>query len=530
MSFSAAALTPGGVNHLVKTGLLCHLDGPTPSSGNNGVGTTWKDLTTNHNDSTIVGGTTWSTVGGGSWFTDGITGQINTPQLPYNGFVNQSYSIGIWVNPSGQAGNIVTMNGSSGSWVMPPIGSTAQSFYGKLWQNANYANRLFSSAYIPGNWYYLTFVYNAALLTQFFYVNGVLVGSQSNTNYAPSAVSNVLQLGANYTTGAPADGTGAFRGYIGNFHYYGNYALTASDVLQNYNALATRYQGYNTFGNGLSSTTPGFSAQQLQRDYGYTTNGVYWIWVNGKAQQVYCLMDPQADGGGWMMAMKATTGTTFNYSASYWTTANTLNPTDLTRANADAKYDVFNYFQAQDMLAVWPDINTPGGSLSGGYGGNWTWEQKNFYAGTRISPLNMFSSFDPTNGGSIGNYVSHSPYNYGGYFIQDALTFPGTGQTQGIFSTQADIHFYGFNGQNYYNPTYLIYDRVRWGFIWNENGEGPYTSPATLAGGAAPGSDDVGGGIGMDTNFGSYSAGDQINCCQTYTGINRSARVEIYVR
>ena len=164
------------------------------------------------------------------------------------------------------------------------------------------------------------------------------------------------------------------------------------------------------------------------------------------------------------------------------------------------------------------------------YNGNWTWEQKNFYAGTRISPLNMFSSFDPTNGGSIGSYVSRSPYNYGGYFVQDALTFPGTGQTQGIFSTQADIHFYGFNGQNYYNSSYPTYDRIRWGFIWNENSEGPYTSPATLASGGAPGSDDVGGGIGMDSSFGNYSAGDQINCCQTYTGINRSARVEIYVR
>ena len=48
--------------------------------------------------------------------------------------------------------------------------------------------------------------------------------------------------------------------------------------------------------------------------------------------------------------------------------------------------------------------------------------------------------------------------------------------------------------------------------------------------GGAPGSNDVGGGIGMDAQFGSYSAGDMINCCQDTTGINRSARVEVYIR
>jgi hypothetical protein len=34
----------------------------------------------------------------------------------------------------------------------------------------------------------------------------------------------------------------------------------------------------------------------------------------------------------------------------------------------------------------------------------------------------------------------------------------------------------------------------------------------------------------MDSGFGNFSAGDKINCCQDSTGINRSARVEVYVR
>jgi hypothetical protein len=35
---------------------------------------------------------------------------------------------------------------------------------------------------------------------------------------------------------------------------------------------------------------------------------------------------------------------------------------------------------------------------------------------------------------------------------------------------------------------------------------------------------------GVFTTGINYSAGDQISCCQNSTGINRSARVEIYIR
>ena len=68
--------------------------------------------------------------------------------------------------------------------------------------------------------------------------------------------------------------------------------------------------------------------------------------------------------------------------------------------------------------------------------------------------------------------------------------------------------------------------RARWGFGWNENGEGLYPGGSS----GAAGSNDVSGGIGLDSNAGNISAGDRINCCNDTTGINRQARVEIYVR
>ncbi len=106
------------------------------------------------------------------------------------------------------------------------------------------------------------------------------------------------------------------------------------------------------------------------------------------------------------------------------------------------------------------------------------------------------------------------------YFIKDAKTF--NGWSSGIFSSQVDVRFYGYN---YYNDQNLA--KSRWGFGWNENGGGLYPN-------GNMGSDDVAGGIGMEgvqqNTAAKYSAGDVIGCCQDTSGINKSARVEVYVR
>jgi hypothetical protein len=277
---------------------------------------------------------------------------------------------------------------------------------------------------------------------------------------------------------------------------------------------------------GTSALRAASSAQAIKTLTGTNTDGVYWIDLPTVGPtQVYCIMNSSWNGGGWMMAMKATRGTTFNYSANYWSTTNTLNPTDLTRNDANAKYDVFNYFSALDIMAAWPDIGA-GGSIPSV--GMWTWLENNFNNSTRITPVNFF-------GNETGTYTIVNPGGkYGGFFKGLAKSFagwgttPSDGTTLATFSSQNAINFYGFNF--YPHPQYSTQAKVRWGFGWNENGEGNYSSPATLASGAAPGSNDVSGGIGMDTAFGSHSAGDIINCCSDRTGINRSARVEIYVR
>jgi hypothetical protein len=247
------------------------------------------------------------------------------------------------------------------------------------------------------------------------------------------------------------------------------------------------------------------NAKYLQNAFGNYNDGVYWINLPYIGPtQLYCLLSSTIDGGGWMMMMKATRGTTFNYSSTYWTAINTLNPSAYNRNDGDAKFDAMNYFYAKDMMALWPDIASNYGSGNGGsvnlvssYN-NWCWLQNNFNNGIRITPVDFFNSATKL-------------------YFKDASTFSGKGAP---FSSQTDVRFYG------YNYTSGNGSNVRWGFGWNENGGGLYPN-------GVEGSNDVTGGIGMTGVFSTgvnYSAGDQISCCQNGIGINRSARVEIYVR
>lgn len=241
------------------------------------------------------------------------------------------------------------------------------------------------------------------------------------------------------------------------------------------------------------------SATYIKNLTATNTNGTYWINLPSVGPTlVYCIMDSDVDGGGWMMAMKAaSTGSTFSYDSAYWTTTNTLNPTETNRNNGDAKFNTMNYFEGKDMMALWPDIpynynGGSGGNLSLSTYNNWCWLKNNF-SSSRITLYNLFSN-------------------------SSALSF-GTakGPERGTaFSSQGGNSFYGIN---FTASSYNWHMKVRWGFAWNNEYDW--------------GTNDVIGGIGMSVNWNwipTVSAGDWAGCCQDQTGINRQARVEVYVR
>jgi hypothetical protein len=212
------------------------------------------------------------------------------------------------------------------------------------------------------------------------------------------------------------------------------------------------------------------------------------------------------DGGGWMMLMKGTTGTTFQYSSNYWTSKNTLNASDLTRNDADAKYDTFNYSTVKDVLAIFPDI--PSTSYTNPYGQNggsifvddgWTWMVNNWNETSRTTPFTGFNTATRAphqNTSSIfQTYGINNPFRYNGF--------------GGWCSRQTGSYYHSFNNDS--NA------KVRWGFVFNNE-----TNELSTC--------DVFCGIGMG-GLANYSAGDFNNGgAWAPVGINRTARFEMYGR
>ena len=258
---------------------------------------------------------------------------------------------------------------------------------------------------------------------------------------------------------------------------------------------------------GSTSANAALSAVAIKNLTGTNTNGVYWINLPTVGPtQIYCIMDSAVSSGGWMMAMKTIGyGTTFYYYSSYWTNAYTLNASDTTRNANDAKYNTFNYYQSTDMMAIWPDIPYTGGTITlpTSYGDNnnvWCW-LKLAYASQGQTLLSLFTT--------TSSYYFRSQPSYPASY--PVCPEAGNSTYTSVFSQQPNAVFYGINF-NLMGGKY-----TRWGIVCNENNPGDFSSC------------DVCGGIGMDSQTGNMSSGDYYGCCGTI-GINRSARVEMYIR
>jgi hypothetical protein len=328
---------------VVLNGLTAHYDA---SSIGYGV---WLDLTGNSSAATFSGNIAYSSYNGGCIAFNG--GYVQTPNMPLSGSSTNPWTMGVWVNPSTFSGNIISMSSlsPSGGWNMPPIASSGSKFIGKVWQGtAGVTNQLLSPAYTTGTWYYVTLVWDQINGAQNLYINGVLAATQSNVVYSASGVNNLLYLGQ---ANPGADNTGTFYGYMGNFHYYTR-ALTATEILQNYNALKARYA--KTIDNSVNIPTTGLQlfldAQQPNSNNG----GGNWLDISGNNNNVT-----------WSSAASFNTGApsywTFNGSSNYGTIPNIQFPS------------------AQTLIMILRTTNASGrrnpwNQAYGGYG-TWTHEQ-----------------------------------------------------------------------------------------------------------------------------------------------------------
>jgi hypothetical protein len=447
-----------------------------------GIGTTWTDISGNSNNGTLGSSVSFLGLNNGQLqFSN--NDRVTIPSSSSINFAGaQQYTAMAWIYPTASSGTWggIFSKGNTQQWA-----ATFNKINNYIHFETNQGGIGpvdSSNGSVPYNqWTHVAIRFNGTAKQIF--INGESNITQTATALNSTSNTEELRIGE-------GNNGEYFNGSIGLTQVYSR-ALTDQEIRSSFNANRTRFNGIKNFG---SRANPAKSALEIKEEYPDIPDGAYWIDLPTVGpRQTHCVMNSAINGGGWMMMMKATRGTTFNYNSNLWTTANVLNEANANRNDGDAKFEVMNRYAAKDMLALWPDIGQ-GGSISvAGY--PWIWLQNNFDNGNRTVPISFWSSVDRR-------------------FISDALSYSGWGSP---WSTQTDVRFYGYN---YRNNTGAA--RVRWGFGWNENGGGLFPS-------GNMDSDDVSGGIGM--TFGvDHSAGDRIACCQNRTGMNRSARVEVYVR
>jgi len=463
-----------------------------------------------YNNSNIIKGTGSLYLTGG-WIT-GTGANLNS----------KNFSISVWIyRVSAVDCNIYGSDGGFAAYSTFIFG-----WYSNNWIYINfYGPEVNYNDTTLNEWVHYTFTYNITGYVMKLYRNGVLV----STNTSGNQVYNTGNATSSYSIGRRYGGAGAQQSgnntYLSDFRIYTNLELTQTQVNELYRGNLTGEYRLSTLRNrfpniastetnlsiymtskkfmGLTPLNPGKNALSIKNNSSTSIDGNYYILCNNIPTETYCLMDNKYNGGGWMMIMKATRSDTFNYEANYWTTANTLNSSDLTINDSDAKYNVFNYIPIKDVMAIWPDIandfgNSTGGSLTISDG--WVWLVNDWYnTGRYIEPLAGFQIARNANPSNV--------YSFAGF-------------RSGTFSTQAIENRHVFGGHSHIGNN--NWGTVRWGFVWNENGAGDFNSC------------DAWSGIGVSRAFGAFgnsgkSAGDNYGCCGT-AGLNRQMKMRLYGR
>ena len=217
---------------IVTNGLVLCLDAGNTKSYP-GSGTTWTDLTSNVNNGTLVNSPSFNNSNVGSFVFNGTNNYVSSFPIQISG--TDSKTIEVWFNSGttsraglcGTTGN-VGVNG----WSFLINRTTA----GNLTYFHNGGSILQVSAGISINtWYQVVAVYNSTTAVGTLYLNGLQVGSPLSSFSAMSTSS------FNGVIGTEDQGLiSPFKGNISIVRIY-NRALSASEILQNYNATKARF-------------------------------------------------------------------------------------------------------------------------------------------------------------------------------------------------------------------------------------------------------------------------------------------------
>jgi uncharacterized protein (TIGR02145 family) len=222
---------------VVNSGLVMHLDAGN-SSSYPGSGTAWTDLSTSGNNATLTNGPTYSSSNGGAIVFDGVNDAVLLNNATTFGSP-ADISINIWVRYTDfiatASGRAVFRASSLSENVGFAVYQATDSPYNRVKSYVNLGTGLTvlnSTTQLSTNqWYFVTLTYNSSVLS--LYINGVLdasiAGSGGISWPSPARSPQFGEMFGSY-----------FKGSIAQMTLY-NKALTAAEVLENFNALRPRF-------------------------------------------------------------------------------------------------------------------------------------------------------------------------------------------------------------------------------------------------------------------------------------------------
>jgi hypothetical protein len=228
---------------MIQDGLVLALDAADKNSYP-GSGTTWRDMSGNNNNGTLTNGPTFSNANGGIIVFDGaddvvdgtINGSIFTGAFTQTAWIyklnaNQIWQ-GVFTNSSPATNNTYLMTFGNGSVAAPynsvganQVGVSESGIYLDIGTHTN-------------QWLYLVATKTGTTLTIYCYKQGSLLQNSGTINWNGGnfATTNNYQLARHWAGGNVIP----LQGNMASVSIY-NRALSASEILQNYNAQKSRF-------------------------------------------------------------------------------------------------------------------------------------------------------------------------------------------------------------------------------------------------------------------------------------------------
>ena len=213
--------------NIVKDGLVFCLDAAKRDSYP-GTGTIWNDISGFQTNATLTNGPTFNTDNGGSIVFDGTNDYALIASTANLSPGTGDFTYSSWINPtsfSGTYSTLLVVEAVGGLW----IGKNGANFVLRAYAVADYIQ--FATMPTLNTWTNITITRSGTTAT--LYYNAV---SRATGTTSQNFVQSTAYVG---NDGVPVSAN--FNGRIATTLFYKGKALTASEILQNYNATKGRY-------------------------------------------------------------------------------------------------------------------------------------------------------------------------------------------------------------------------------------------------------------------------------------------------